>query len=171
MPYTLSELAADIRSRLSKAPISECAEEICGFVGRALADDTFIAEHLPDRTAGKHPREVLFEDSELGFCICGHVYAGEAIGKPHDHGPSWAIYGQAVGTTEMTDWRIVEEGSGDNPALVETGKTYLMEPGDAHFYNVGNVHSPNRSGPTRLIRIEGQDLDKVTRSNIAEAPG
>ena len=171
MPYTLSELADDIRSRLSRAPISECADEICEFVGKALTDEKFIADHLPDRGADKHPREILFEDSDLGFCICGHVYSGEAIGKPHDHGPSWAIYGQAVGSTEMTDWRIVEAASGDDPALVKTDKTYVMNPGDAHFYGVGAVHSPARSAPTRLIRVEGQDLDKATRSNIAEAPG
>ena len=43
-----------------------------------------------------------------GFCICGHVYANEAIGFPHDHGSSWAVYGQASGETEMTDWEILK---------------------------------------------------------------
>ena len=92
------------------------------------------------------------------------------IGQPHDHGPSWAIYGQATGETEMTDWKIVEPGSGDRPALVRPDKTYEMRPGDARFYDVGDVHSPKRTAPTRLIRIEGRNLDHVPRSNIAVAP-
>jgi hypothetical protein len=41
-----------------------------------------------------------------------------------------------------------------------------MRPGDAHLYDVGAVHSPSRSAPVRLIRIEGANLDRVTRSNI-----
>ena len=171
MPYTLSELARDVRYLLSDASVSECSDELCSVLEKALTDEGFISEHLPDRAEDAHPREILFEDPELKFCICGHVYAGEAIGEPHDHGPSWAIYGQARGTTEMTDWEIVEPGGGDKPTLVKPAKTYVMTPGDAHFYDVGDVHSPKRTAPTRLIRIEGKNLDEVTRSNIAAAPG
>jgi hypothetical protein len=112
---------------------------------------------------------VLYEDPELGFCICGHVHDGAAVGKPHDHGSSWAIYGQAEGMTEMTDWKIVKAGAGESPALVEPVRTYTMKPGDAKLYDVGVVHSPNRQAPTKLIRIEGANLDRVKRSNIAAA--
>jgi hypothetical protein len=66
----------------------------------------------------------------------------------------------------MTDWKIVEKASGDRPTLVEPEKVYTMKPGDAHLYDVGAVHSPSRSAPVRLIRIEGANLDRVTRSNI-----
>ena len=66
----------------------------------------------------------------------------------------------------MTDWRIVEEGEGDKPALVELVETYALEPGQARLYDVGAVHAPRRERPTKLIRIEGQNLDNVQRSNI-----
>jgi hypothetical protein len=33
----------------------------------------------------------------------------------------------------------------------------------AHVYNEGDVHSPRRDGPTRLIRIEGQNTDRIKR--------
>jgi hypothetical protein len=66
----------------------------------------------------------------------------------------------------MTDWKIVRKGQGDQPTLVEPLKTYLMEPGDAHLYDIGDVHSPKRDTPVKLIRIEGQNLDHVQRSNI-----
>ena len=171
MAYTLSELADDIRSVLTKASAADSSQELCNLVRKALVDDGFINQHLTEREEGQNPREVLYEDEELGFCICAHVYGGEAIGGPHDHGPSWAIYGQAVGETEMIDWRIVDEGSDVNPKLVEFDKSYTMKPGDAHFYDIGFVHSPKRTAPVRLIRIEGQNLDNATRSNIIEAPG
>ena len=108
MPYSLSELADDVRSLLNAAPVSDCSNEICSVLRKALTDESFTSEHLPEREADEHPREILYEDPELGFCICGHVYSREAIGQPHDHGPSWAIYGQASGTTEMIDLEIVE---------------------------------------------------------------
>lgn len=94
------------------------------------------------------------------------MYAGKAIGSPHDHGPSWAIYGQATGTTEMTDWMIVEKGDAARPSLVEAVRTYVMHPGDVQFYDVSAVHSPRREAPVKLIRIEGRNLDHVKRSNI-----
>jgi hypothetical protein len=166
MVYTLTQLAADIRETLKSVGGRAAKERICGYVSRSLTDESFIATHLKDRAPGAHPREVLYEDPELGFCICGHVYDGAADGAPHDHGASWAIYGQATGFTEMTDWRIVKKGSAGEPSLVERVKTYRMNPGDAHLYDVGDVHSPKRGAPVRLIRIEGQNLDRVQRSPI-----
>jgi predicted metal-dependent enzyme (double-stranded beta helix superfamily) len=166
MSYALTQLAADIREALKSSTGRGAKELVCKHVSKALADPSFIATHLQDRAPNANPREVLHEDPELGFCICGHVYGGPANGAPHDHGPSWAIYGQATGTTEMTDWKIVTKGEGDQPSLVEPTNTYLMKPGDAHLYDVGDVHSPKRDAPVKLIRIEGQNLDRVRRSNI-----
>ena len=166
MAYTLTQLAADIRETLKADSGHTGKEKVCAQVSRCLTDKAFVATHLKDRAAGAHPREVLYEDPELGFCICGHVYDGPALGSPHDHGPSWAIYGQAIGVTEMTDWKIVKKGSGAEPSLVEPVKTYLMQPGDAHLYDVGVVHSPKRETQVKLIRIEGKNLDRVQRSNI-----
>jgi len=166
MAITLSQLADDIRGVLAADTGSDGKARICQLVSRCLADQEFIAAHLKTRAPGANPREILFEDPELGFCICGHVYDQPANGAAHDHGPSWAIYGQATGVTEMTDWRIVERGSGERPTLVEPVRTYLMQPGDAHFYDVGDVHSPKREAPVTLIRIEGQNLDLIKRSNI-----
>ncbi len=166
MAYQLEQLAADIRAALAAEPGAAGRQAACRFVEKALADDTFIAAHLKDRTPGAAPRELLFEDPELGFCICGHVYGDAAHSQPHDHGATWAIYGQARGRTEMTDWRIVEAGTGDQPALVEPVESYALEPGQARLYDVGAVHSPRRAQPTKLIRIEGQNLDNLQRSNI-----
>ncbi len=166
MAYELEQLAADIRAALRAEPGAAGRRSACRFVEKALADEAFIAAHLKDRAPGAAPRELLFEDPELGFCICGHVYGEPAHSQPHDHGATWAIYGQARGRTEMTDWRIVEAGEGDRPARVEPVESYALEPGQARLYDVGAVHSPRRERPTKLIRVEGRNLDHVQRSNI-----
>lgn len=166
MSYTLSELARDIRTTLEADSSRAGKTKICEYVSRALKDEEFVANHLKDRPEGGNPREILYEDPKLGFCICGHVYKPNAVGNPHDHGHSWAIYGQATGLTEMTDWRVVEKGDGSKPTLVEPARIYQLGPGDAHFYDVGDIHSPRRLMPSRLIRVEGANLDHVKRSNI-----
>ena len=166
MAYSLTQLAADIRETLKADAGPGGKDKVRALVSRSLLDKEFVARHLKDRAPGANPREVLYEDPELGFCICGHVYDGPARGSPHDHGPSWAIYGQATGVTEMTDWKIVEQGAGDRPSLVEPVRTYAMNPGDAHLYDVGDVHSPDRKAPVKLVRIEGKNLDHVKRSPI-----
>lgn len=166
MTETLEQLARDIRETLTADPGASGKQKICQRLTKALLDEKFIAEQLPARAPGGSPREVLYEDPDLGFCICGHVYDSAAKGSPHDHGSSWAIYGQAVGKTEMTEWKIVEKGDGEKPSLVVPERKYTMAPGDAQFYDVGVVHSPMRDKPVKLIRIEGANLDKVKRSNI-----
>jgi len=40
---------------------------------------------------------------------------------------------------------------------------YALEPGDAYLYNEGDLHSPRREGSTRLIRIEGRNVEKIRR--------
>jgi len=175
MAYTLQQLSADIRHALKTDPGPAGKQAVCALVSKVLLDKEFVAQHL---TADQcRPRKVLYEDPELGFCVCGHVYETPAHGTPHDHGSSWAIYGLAVGDTEMTDWRIVQRGDGANPTLVAPERTYVLEPGDAHFYDVGVVHSydvgvvhsPRRDGLTKLVRIEGANLDHIKRSNIKAA--
>lgn len=167
MAYTLEQLSADIRNALNADSGKRGKEAICKFVSKALFDQEFIGKHL---TADQcRPRKVLYEDPELGFCICGHVYEKPAQGEPHDHGPTWAIYGLALGDTEMTDWHIVERGDGDRPSLVEPVRTHAMKPGECQFYDVGAVHSPKRNSLTKLLRIEGRNLDRVQRSKIKPA--
>lgn len=167
MSYTLDQFAADCRDALANNSGPEGLEQVRQHVEKALKDEALVAEYLPEDA--EQERRVLYEDPELKFCICAHVYNGPKDGFPHDHGPTWAIYGQAVGETEMTDWKIVQPANGDDPALVEQTRSYKLVPGDAHVYQVGDVHAPLRSGPTRLIRIEGENTDNISRTPIKAA--
>jgi hypothetical protein len=167
MPYTLEQLSQDIRQVLLDDNNPGEKQRICEYVSKALRDNEFIAKHVTPEAC--KPRKVLYEDPELGFCICAHLYGDANTGKPHDHGSTWAIYGVANGTTEMTEWKIVKQGSGDTPSLVEPVRSYEMKPGDCQFYEAGDVHSPRMSAMTKLIRVEGANLDHVQRSNIQAA--
>ena len=160
MGYTLEQFAAACRRILEDEPGPGGRKRVCALVEDVLKDEAFIARHLGDDVP---ERKILYEDSALGFCILAHSYQGAKESQPHDHGPSWAIYGQASGETMMSDWAVVERPAEGKPGQVRHARSYALEPGMAHVYNEGDVHSPRRDGPTRLIRIEGQNMDKVRR--------
>ena len=88
MAYTLTQLAADIRETLKADSGPAAKEKVCG-LRVEVAHRPGLRRHASQGArAGANPREVLYEDPELGFCICGHVYGGPANGSPHDHGPA-----------------------------------------------------------------------------------
>ena len=166
MTDTLQMFAARCKQALTDNDGKAGREAVCSLVERALHDEAFVAENI---TPAEKERNVVYEDPDLGFCICIHRYAGAAEGAPHDHGPTWAIYGQAEGETEMTDWEIVEPASGKTPGTVRKTKSYIMKPGDAHLYEPGDVHAPLRYAATRLLRIEGVNTETVTRTPLIAA--
>jgi hypothetical protein len=160
MGYSLEQFSAACHRILSDDPGAEGRKKVCALVEDVLKDEAFVAAHLGDDVP---ERKVLYEDPELGFCILGHVNHGARESKPHDHGPSWAIYGQARGETVMSEWALVEPAAEDKPGKVRLVRKYSLVPGMAQIYNEGDLHSPSRSGSTRLIRIEGQNLEKIHR--------
>ncbi|GAB4376303.1 MAG: hypothetical protein Kow00114_39970 [Kiloniellaceae bacterium] len=161
MSYTLEQLAADCHAAIAADPGPAGREEVRRHLERALKDPAFVEAHLGDHNTA--PRSLLYEDPEFRFCIMAHVYEGAKAAPPHDHADTWAIYGQARGTTEMTEWRKLAAPKGDKPGVVAPEKVYELKPGMAVVYNEGVLHSPRREGPTRLIRIEGHNLDGVQR--------
>jgi predicted metal-dependent enzyme (double-stranded beta helix superfamily) len=166
MPYTIEQLSHSFHEILKAEPGPAGRQKVCAMLAEALKDQSFISKHLTDDTAERH---LLYEDPELGFCIFAHHYKGAKSSPPHDHGPSWAIYGQAVGETQMTDYQLLEPADENKAGKVRTTRSYTLKPGMAHVYNEHDLHSPTRLASTRLIRIEGVNMDKVKRLRFEKA--
>ncbi len=160
MNFTLDQFASECHRILKADPGSVGRAKVRDLVQEVLKDKEFIARYINDNTPD---RQVLYEDPELGFCICAHMNRGAKEANPHDHGSSWAIYGQAIGESEMTDWEILEPAAEGKPGKVRRARVYMLKPGMAHIYNEGDVHSPKRVKATGLIRIEGKNTQKMKR--------
>ena len=167
MSYTLEDLAAECHAAIAEDQGPPGREKVRRCVEKALADSDFLARQFGPEN--RTERKVIYRDPEFGFCILAHVYTGARGSAPHDHATTWAIYGQAEGRTEMTDWRKLAEPQDDAPGLVEPAGVYTLLPGTAHLYNEGDLHSPRREDDTKLIRIEGMDLAGVTRARYVAA--
>jgi len=160
MASKLDRFVADARAALTENPGSAGREKVRDLVKQALADQEFVATWLLPNTEERH---VLYEDPDLGFTVLAHSHTGAKSSSPHDHGPSWAIYGQAAGETIMTDWDCLARPTETTPGQVKFRRDYVMKPGDAYFYDVGVLHSPERKAATKLLRIEGQNMARVKR--------
>jgi hypothetical protein len=160
MPHTIEQFAKACHEILKAEPNPAGRSKVSKLLQEVLKDRDFVAKHIPDETP---ERKKLYEDPELGFCILAHHYKGAKTSSPHDHGPYWAIYGQAVGETEMRDYKLLEPATADKTGKVKETRTYKLTPGIAHVYNEGDLHAPTRVNSTKLIRIEGVDMTKVKR--------
>ena len=156
----LEDFTAEAHRLLAAEPGPAGRQRVCALVQQALRDPAFVAANL--RADGPE-RKILYEDPTLGFTVLAHAYQGAKNSKPHDHGPSWAIYGQASGETIMTDWECLARPTETAPGKARRKRDYALTPGMAHLYNEGDLHSPRRHASTVLLRIEGQNMDKVRR--------
>jgi hypothetical protein len=160
MSYTLEQFAKEVHDALKAEAGPNGRKRVVDIVRAVLKDEAFVTKHVADDVP---ERKILYEDPELGFCILAHNYHGAKESQPHDHAHSWAIYGQARGETEMSDWDKLQDATPDTPGKVKRRRVYTLKPGMAYVYNEGDLHSPRREGSTKLIRIEGTNMDKVKR--------
>ena len=161
MAYELDQFISDCRSSLSRDPGPEGREEVRKNLERLLGNPDFIRRHAGDDV----PRglKVLYEDAELGFQILAHINDKARVSPPHDHGESWAIYGQATHHTDMIEWEREDNGGDPAHAKLKPVKKYRLTPGHAGIYQDGKIHSIDYPDYARFIRVTGTNLDKIHR--------
>jgi predicted metal-dependent enzyme (double-stranded beta helix superfamily) len=93
MPYDLDQFIADCRTALERDPGPRGREEVRSRLERLLANPDFVRKYCGDDAPGGI--KILYEDPKLGFQVLSHCYDSPRVSPPHDHGESWAIYGQA----------------------------------------------------------------------------
>lgn len=169
MGYTVEQFAADCRTILKADPGPVGRRQVIAKLQALLMEDDFVAAHCgPDAEVGSN---LIYEDPELGFQVLAHVMDQGYEGGPHDHGASWAIYGQAVKHTDMTEWRRTDDGSKAGKADIEIDREYRMERGDAGIFDGGAIHSIAYPDGTRFIRVTECDLSTIPRGRYDAEKG
>ncbi len=161
MAYTLEEFSADCHRILKADPGAAGREQVRQSLEKLLLENDFIDANCGP--AAKGGANVLYEDSELGFQIFAHIMEKGHEGGAHDHGASWAIYGQVVGHTDMTEWKRTDDRAEDGKATVELDRTYRLERGQAGIFQDHAIHSIAYPPGARFIRVTGVDLQTIAR--------
>ena len=160
MAYTLEQFCADCHDILKAGADDAARERISRNLERLLGNPDFVAATFREDTPPG--REELHHDPETDVYVLAHVQRGGKGGNPHSHGSSWAIYGNARGYTEMTEWRRVN-AEGDDHAELEMADRYRIGPGEVHAYGPGVIHSTAHPEKAWVIRVTGTDLDTLPR--------
>jgi predicted metal-dependent enzyme (double-stranded beta helix superfamily) len=165
MAYTLEQFCTESGTILKSKPLASALTQVADRLARLLAYPDFVAETFnAEMPPGKR---VLHHDPELDFYVMAHVQEGGKTGKPHSHGSSWAIYGNARASTQMTEWRRANPASEDHAELLATSK-YSLGPGQTRAYGPDVIHSTAHPERAWVIRITGTDLDKLPRYHFGK---
>lgn len=160
MAYTLEQFCADCSAAIKADAGDDGRDVIRANLEKLVANQDFVAANCSvDAERGVHR---LYQDPDLGFVVLAHIYEKGVESPPHDHGPSWAIYCQAVEHTDMTVWKETGKSGGDDP-IVEPAQTYRLDPGMAGTFNPGDIHSIKFPDGARFIRVTGTDLDTIAQ--------
>ena len=164
MAYDLDQFIADCRTTLARDPSPSGREKVRLDLERLLSNPDFIKKYCGD----DQPRglKLLYEDPKLGFQVLAHINDTARVSPPHDHGASWAIYGQATKYTDMIEWEREDDGQDTKHAKLKPAKKYRLTPGKAGIYQNGAIHSIDYPDYARFVRVTGTNLDNINRIKI-----
>lgn len=169
MTYTLETFTTEAKAALKADTGPGGREKVRGLLEKLLANPAFVEEAVgPAAPLGTRK---LYEDKDLGFVVLAHCNAKPHKSPPHDHGASWAVYGQAVKHTDMSEFKRLDGGQGAGAAKLEQVKAYRLEPGHAGIYDVGAIHAIDYPEGSRFVRVTGRDLDYVQRLKFDTSAG
>ena len=169
MTYTLDAFTRDAHAALKANNSPAGREQVRVLLEKLLTNAQCVDEAVgPNAPMGTRK---LYEDKELGFVVLAHINPKPHKSPPHDHGSSWAVYGQAVKYTDMSEYRRLDGDSDAGDAKLEKVKSYRLEPGRAGVYDVGAVHAIDYPEGSRFVRVTGRDLDHVRRLKYDTAAG
>ena len=164
MSYDLDQFVSDCRAILSRDGGPKGREEVRRKLEQLLANKAFVEAYCGEQV----PRglKVLYEDPDLGFQVLAHINDKARVSPPHDHGASWAIYGQASKYTDMIEWEREDDGRDPAHAKLKPAKKYRLNPGHAGIYEDGKIHSIDYPDRAVFVRVTGTNLDKINRIRI-----
>jgi predicted metal-dependent enzyme (double-stranded beta helix superfamily) len=164
MAYELNQFVADCRDILKRDPGPAGREQVRANLERLLNNKDFVEEYCSDDA--ERGLRVLYEDPELKFQVLAHINDKARVSPPHDHGESWAIYGQAKLWTDMIEWKREDDGSNPDFAKLAADKKYRLNPGQAGIYQDGAIHSIDYPDKSRFVRVTGTNLDNIARMSV-----
>ena len=131
MSYDLDQFVSDCRAILARDGGPKGREQVRLKLEQLLANRDFVETYCGEQV----PRglKVLYEDPDLGFQVLAHINDKARVSPPHDHGASWAIYGQATHYTDMIEWEREDDGANPAQAKLKPVKKYRLLPGHAVY--------------------------------------
>jgi hypothetical protein len=159
MAYDLEEFCGDVTATIKAKGVAGISD-IAAKLRLLLANPAFVSRTFNE---GMPPgKRELFHDPETGTYVLAHVQKAGKRGNPHSHGDSWAIYGNARGYTDMTEYTRVNPVDADHAELT-VKDSYRLNAGQTRAYGPGAIHATEHKEQAWVVRVTGCDLDVIPR--------
>ncbi|MBM3485572.1 MAG: hypothetical protein FJX67_02905 [Alphaproteobacteria bacterium] len=158
MAYTLDQFLSDCHAAIASDKGPGGREKVRQNLEKLLKNEDFVKTHCDALDYGVHE---LYRDKELDFIVLSHVYEEGRQSPPHDHGHSWAVYGQARFHTDMTVWERKDDGTQDGFADIKIARRFRLDPAMAGTFEPGVIHQINFPKGARFVRVTGTDLNTI----------
>ena len=162
MTYSLVDFCGDVRAILAESDNHDGRQRVRRQLEALLDDADFRAAYLG---ADEDGMTQIYEDPDFRFCVLAYKMAAAHSSPPHDHGDSWAVYGQALGHTDMTVWSQPDEGN-----RIEPKRTFRLEAGQADLFDVREIHSISYCHGAKFVRVTGVDMRALSRGARGARP-
>ncbi|MBI3936310.1 MAG: hypothetical protein HY323_04980 [Betaproteobacteria bacterium] len=169
MAYSLDDFCRDAREILRTDASRSSIDKVRACFEGLLADEGFVKRCFDGRADTGLRR--IYVDPEQGFEVLAYKYDKARASQPHDHGDSWAIYGQVREYTDMTEWERTDDGSDPDRATLKVKRKYRLNPGQAGIYFGRDLHSTSHPAHAWYVRVTGTDLETVERLRIDAKTG
>ncbi len=167
--YGLRDFCSEVKTALLTQNGEQAREAIRKKLEKLLGNKDFISLNChKDAKVGVH---TLYKDDQLGFMVLNHVIDKGRKSPPHDHGDSWAVYGQAVGHTDMSEFDRLDDETEEGVAELKMVREYRLTPGHAGMFGPRQIHSIHFVAGSRFIRITGTDLSRIATRKFDTAAG
>ncbi len=166
MAYELAQFTADARRALQSSPLADALGAIARDLSKLLGNPAFVnATFAETDPPGK---KELHHDAETDFYVYAHVQAEGKSGAPHSHGASWAVYGNAMAGTDMTEYARVNPAE-EEEVVLRKSDFYTLAPGETRAYGPGVIHSTGHPRKAWVVRVTGTDLDRLPRYHFKKS--
>lgn len=169
MAYTLEQFCGDVRAMLKEDASRDGVDRIRKEMSRLITDPDFVKQHFHNEVP--YGVRSLYVDPELGFHVLGYRAEKTRTSPAHDHGDSWALYGQVRDYTEMTEYERLDDGSDPGQAKLRVASQYKLQPGEVGLYWATRLHSTYTPANCCYLRVAGTDLEKRPRVRIDQETG
>lgn len=161
MAYEFEQFKQDLRTTIKAGQSKDDIDKVRQLLTKLLANKDFVEKTCGAGAEGGLHR--IYVDPDMGFEVLAHINDKSRKSPPHDHGESWAVYGQAIGYTDMTEYNRTDDGKDPDTARLEVSRKYRLNPGEVGTYSHGAIHAIDYPDKSRFIRVTGTNLDNIWR--------
>lgn len=128
--------------RRSEERLVFCVSDALG----ALLQDKHYLNDFGLPRGGEYQTYLLYTDSERGFMVTASTSRDKLYRPPHDHGPTWAVYGVYTGDIDMKRYQRVDDRRKDGYAELDRVAEFRARPGMVDAIVAGGIHELDYRG-------------------------